>query len=121
MVTKAKKKIAKKEDKNEPKSYMDAGEQEGLCGTILKRFVMYMTLRWKPEEGIQVATGYATEWAHRFKCGSEHSASDFGGQAILKGLEIMSGVFCSKCGSPATRYEKSNGKCFECKGKIGSE
>ena len=52
------------------------------------RFIKYMRLRWPVSEERHCLTGYADEWAERFKGGYEYSASDLGGQAILRLMQF---------------------------------
>ncbi|KKN19984.1 hypothetical protein LCGC14_0940370 [marine sediment metagenome] len=66
------------------KTFIDVGAKEGLEGKILERYVEYMLKRWKEREEIQCRTGYAAEWAQRFKGGDEYMCSDSEGQAILE-------------------------------------
>jgi len=45
----------------------------GLEGKTKERYIRYMRLRWSNEEEIQCKTGYAEEWAMRFKNGIEYA------------------------------------------------
>jgi len=67
-------------------TYEEVGKEEGLEGEILNKFLKYMGIRWKDEEERQCKTGYAAEWANRFKVGNEYSASDCTGQSILDSM-----------------------------------
>ncbi len=68
---------------DEPKSYEQVAGQIGLDELTTKRFVRYMRTRWADEEATQCATGYAEEWALRFKNKIEYGASDREGQRLL--------------------------------------
>lgn len=54
-----------------------------------------MRLRWAEEERVQCITGYASEWAMRFKGGNEYSYSDCVGQRILEalGYRVSTGTY----------------------------
>ena len=69
------------------KTFLEVGIKEGLEGRTLERYVMYMTIRWKEEEEMQCKTGYAAEWANRFKISAEYDYSDSEGQRILKEID----------------------------------
>lgn len=71
------------------KTFDEVGRATGLDGITLKRYVTYMERRWKAQEQLQCQTGYAQEWAERFKGGDEYACSDVDGQSILE--EILRG------------------------------
>mgnify|MGYP001582527983 CR=1 FL=1 len=64
----------------------EVAREVGLDAFTTKRFVAYMRARWPKEELLHCQTGYAHEWAHRFKNGIEFAASDSDGQAVLSKL-----------------------------------
>ena len=64
-------------------TYEEIGKAAALNQPTLARFVSYMRQRWADREALQCGTGYATEWAERFKAGQEWRASDQAGQRIL--------------------------------------
>ncbi len=66
------------------KTFREVGIKNGLEGQMLERYIWYMLTRWKDEEETQCQTGYASEWANRFKYGDEFACSDLEGQQILK-------------------------------------
>jgi len=68
-------------------TYKEVAEHMKLDGITKVRFIKYMTTRWENEEKLQCETGYATEWAERFKGGCEYSASDYFGQGILNEMD----------------------------------
>jgi len=65
------------------RSYKEVADDIGLHGLTKKMYIKYMETRWKSEEEIQCKTGYAHEWAERFKSGYEFGASDSKGRDIL--------------------------------------
>lgn len=67
-------------------TYRNVGESVDLPKKTLDRYVEYMTIRWLPEQELQCRTGYALEWAYRFKYGDEYSASDYVGKGVLKAI-----------------------------------
>ena len=69
------------------KTFRDVGVKEGLEGNTLERYVSYMQRRWKSEEETQCQTGYAAEWAQRFKGGWDYSASDVVGKSVLRDID----------------------------------
>ena len=69
------------------KTFLEVGVKEGLEGRALERYIMYMTRRWKEEEEIQSQTGYAAEWANRFRTGGEYGYSDSEGQRVLEEID----------------------------------
>ena len=64
--------------------YAAVGREVGLDPVTHTRYVTYMKTRWAEKEDLNCKTGYAREWAERFKAKIEFSASDHIGQAILK-------------------------------------
>ena len=66
--------------------FVEVGKKAGLTDLQLKAFVFYMMSRWDYKEEIQCRSGYAKEWAERFKRGTEYNESDEEGQEILKKL-----------------------------------
>ena len=65
------------------KTYNEVAKTVGLDERTRKRYVNYMTIRWKDTEDQKCKDGYAIEWAERFKNKYEFEASDVFGQAIL--------------------------------------
>lgn len=66
------------------KTFEEVAEKCGLEGKTKERYIRYMRLRWSNEEEIQCKTGYAEEWAMRFKNGVEYASSDDEGQWMLR-------------------------------------
>lgn len=64
-------------------TYRQVGKEHGLTGKILDTFVEYMNGRWEDSENSKVASGYAGEWAERFKRGDEYLRSDLEGRKLL--------------------------------------
>lgn len=73
------------------KTFSEVGKEAGLDGVTLSRYVTYMERRWKHEEELQCQTGYAMEWAGRFKDGAEFGCSDAAGQSILREMTVEGG------------------------------
>ncbi len=73
-------------EKKELTTYEEVAEACGLTGETKRRYLAYMTTRWKDSENVKCRVGYAEEWAERFLGGYEYQASDFIGQSILKTL-----------------------------------
>ena len=69
------------------KTYEEVATAAGLDEKTSQRFIRYMTTRWADGETINCLSGYASEWAQRFKKGIEFSASDLEGQAILRAMQ----------------------------------
>lgn len=69
------------------KTYREIGVQEGLLGRTLERYVEYMLARWKDTEELECQTGYAAQWAKRFRGGNEYGSSDLEGQGVLKNID----------------------------------
>lgn len=68
-------------------TYLEVGIAKGLIRKRLKLYVAYMKKRWNNQEKMQVATGYAEEWAERFLRNDEYNCSDFVGKALLDQLD----------------------------------
>ncbi len=67
-----------------PMTYEDVAQLADLDARTTRRFLRYMRGRsWRGEETTHCQTGYAREWARRFKDGVEYQRSDFEGQALL--------------------------------------
>jgi hypothetical protein len=68
--------------------YEDVAYQAGLRGRLFNLYVAYMRARWGGEIGetTQCKSGYALEWAERFKNGEEYLRSDCDGQRLLDKL-----------------------------------
>lgn len=65
-------------------TYEQVAQHHGLDEETCRRFLAYMHRRkWTSEEKTQCQTGYASEWAERFKARIEYQASDAEGRAIL--------------------------------------
>ena len=67
-------------------TYREVGIKAGLEGSRLKLFIDYMNKRWADSEEEKCLTGYAMEWAERFKDNVEWGCSDSQGQMVLKEL-----------------------------------
>ena len=60
----------------------------GLDEQKSRRYVVYMRGRsWRAKEATHCQTGYAAEWAERFKMGVEYVASDLEGRALLDAMK----------------------------------
>lgn len=57
-----------------------------LTGIMRRLYLAYMKKRWASTEESKCLSGYATEWAERFRAGIEYQASDSEGQAVLQEL-----------------------------------
>ena len=68
------------------KTYLAIGLKAGLNKGKLREFVNYMKKRWPGTETKQCVSGYAEEWAIRFKNGFEFECSDTEGREILKSI-----------------------------------
>ena len=64
-------------------TFSQVADEVGLKGKRKKVYVLYMTTRWGETEYSQCTSGYAREWAVRFKKGIEYQMSDRNGQGIL--------------------------------------
>jgi hypothetical protein len=73
------------------KTFKSVGKKTGLTGRTLERYIYYMKTRWGEKEDLQCKTGYAEEWAMRFKMQREFSSSDSEGQSILKEMARSGG------------------------------
>lgn len=69
-----------------PITYELIADLEELDAQQRARFLAYMRTRWGATETLKCETGYASEWANRFKRGIEYAASDLAGRAILDQL-----------------------------------
>lgn len=69
------------------KTFVEVGIKAGLKGQCLERYVIYMWGRWAKKEELQCATGYAWEWAERFKAKVEYGCSDTVGQTLLDQID----------------------------------
>jgi hypothetical protein len=67
-------------------TYEEVAQQTELDAETQAVYVAYMRARWADDESLQCQTGYAKEWAERFKHNREYQASDHIGQAILRRL-----------------------------------
>lgn len=72
-------------------TYVDIAEKYDLDVKVRQRFLMYMYIRWgnPVDEDIKCTTGYAGEWADRFKLGIEAQASDSKGREVLKRIDEL--------------------------------
>jgi hypothetical protein len=68
-------------------TYEDIAKLAKLIEPQRTRFVKYMRIRWASQEWMQCQTGYAMEWARRFKDGIEYHASDLEGLRVLRQLD----------------------------------
>ena len=68
------------------KTFNEVANMAKLDTETRRKFVAYMSIRWPEEELIQCQTGYACEWAMRFKCGIEYESSDITGKKLLEEL-----------------------------------
>lgn len=69
-------------------TYEEVANAMTLDSGTARRYVRYMRGRsWRGEELEHCLTGYAAEWAARFKEGIEYEMSDPEGQALL---DVMS-------------------------------
>ena len=73
--------------KGQMKTYLEIGKSEGLKDKTLERYISYMCTRWLKTESLNCATGYAKEWAERFKYGNEYKMSDSEGTKILEKID----------------------------------
>jgi hypothetical protein len=71
----------------ELKTFEEVAKHMKLDSIQAKRYVKYMTTRWKAKETLMCSTGYASEWAKRFSMGCEYGCSDEDGQKILEQME----------------------------------
>lgn len=69
------------------KTYTEVGKSAGLEGNTLRRYVAYMTQRWRYTEEQKCYDGYAEEWAIRFGKGYEYGASDIEGKTVLRFID----------------------------------
>ena len=66
-------------------TYEEIADKEELAGNIRHRYLLYMRSRWSnpQDEDIKCQTGYASEWAIRFKENIEWICSDTEGKRLL--------------------------------------
>ncbi len=76
------------EEKKVLKTYEEVAQEVQLDEATQKRYIKYMRTRWadKGKEEIQCITGYAMEWAYRFKVGMEFIYSDAWGKRLIRDL-----------------------------------
>ena len=75
------------EIKREPmKTYEEVAAYYDLNGIIRDIYLKYMKIRWGHKAEEQCISGYAGEWAMRFRKGIEFGKSDAEGQQLLKQL-----------------------------------
>lgn len=67
--------------------FEEVADAHGLSEQEKHRYVQYMRIRWGHEEELQCETGYADEWAIRFRRGIEYASSDTVGQDILATMD----------------------------------
>lgn len=67
-------------------TYEQVADRNALDPETRTRFITYMRTRWGGHERLQCETGYAEEWAWRFKRGIEYSYSDGQGQRLLEAM-----------------------------------
>ena len=67
------------------------------------RYLLYMKTRWpdKAEERMKCVTGYAEEWAIRFKHHIEYDMSDGEGRKVLQGID-EGNTFCAEGGDKSS-------------------
>jgi len=68
------------------KTYEEVADSYGLQGKRRELYIKYMKARWSDTEDLKVRSGYAHEWAERFKNGYEYDLSDSEGREILRRL-----------------------------------
>jgi hypothetical protein len=68
-------------------SFEEVAKKVGLDSETTSRYLIYMRARWLSEENQMCKTGYAGEWAMRFKNKIEYYASDSTGQMILRHID----------------------------------
>ena len=68
-------------------NYEEVADKAGLTSQVKERYIKYMRIRWANEEKTQCLTGYAMEWAQRFKSKMEYPTSDPWGQKILAEMD----------------------------------
>lgn len=57
-----------------------------LQDDLIQVYTEYMRTRWPGKEKQHADTGYAAEWAMRFKQGRAYAASDSEGRRLLKSI-----------------------------------
>ena len=70
-------------------TYEQIADKAGLDSHTKRRYVQYMKTRWANDEKVKCKTGYALEWAYRFKLEQEYLASDSEGKAVLKNIDSI--------------------------------
>jgi hypothetical protein len=68
------------------KSYEAVAQASGLSEDTKQRYLKYMLTRWRDTEEMKCKSGYAEDWAVRFKQGREFECSDQTGRSILRGM-----------------------------------
>ena len=66
--------------------YEQVAAHVGLSNFLTSLYADYMRIRFGDHERDQCETGYALEWATRFKNGMEWHTSDLEGQRLLRQL-----------------------------------
>lgn len=69
------------------KTFRQVADHYKLDKLTKKRFILYMETRWKDQEETHCTTGYASEWANRFKNNMEYVCSDLWGQTLLDKID----------------------------------
>lgn len=69
------------------RTFTEVGIKYGLEDRTLERYVLYMTERWGKTEELECGSGYASEWANRFRTGVEYGCSDSIGQVVLRKID----------------------------------
>jgi len=70
-------------------TYNEVAIEAKLTEDVSRRFIAYMKQRWGEieDEKLKCLTGYAMEWAIRFKYGIEYSSSDNIGKIALHHID----------------------------------
>ena len=71
------------------RTYTEVARNRGLTGITARRYIKYMSDRWSESEDTKVRSGYAGEWAERFKNMREYDYSDSTGLAFLKSMDAL--------------------------------
>lgn len=69
------------------KTYEEVAAAARLAPEVASRYVRYMRTRWPQEEQELCETGYAAEWAVRFRDSIEYACSDEHGRAVLRMMD----------------------------------
>ncbi len=64
-------------------TFKEVAKKHELTEVQTRRYTAYMKLRWRHKEELLCLTGYASEWAERFKSGYEYAYSDADGRYRL--------------------------------------